>query len=300
MEKAKIGNFCISRFSLVGYPDDLGVKNVNGRTGAAQGPSRFSHFFKRLNGDRPVQEGLVREELSRVGFDLEENLFSGAEVTERLFRELSWKKGESLIAIGGGHDCGYAWILGISKALEKKIRIGCVNLDAHLDLRPYDPVMTSGSPFRRVIEEGLLRPADLIEFGIQDHCNGEALFEFARGMRIPVIPFSRLRNGRAVAEFKKALASLEKRVDVILISVDLDALSFAFAPGVSAPQGEGFTGSELYQMLEHAGSRKKVASLGIFELAPPLDVQDFTARIAAQGAWKFLRSKMSTKNGATR
>ena len=138
-------------------------------------------------------------------------------------------------------------------------------------------------------------PGRLVEFGIQNHCNSADLFEYARSKRIQVVPYEKLREGRAVSEFKKVLKALRRKSDVILISLDLDSVSFAWAPGVSAPQAEGFTASELFQMLEFAGADSKVVSLGIFELSPPLDFQDLKARLAAQGAFKFLHSKLYRK-----
>jgi formiminoglutamase len=155
--------------------------------------------------------------------------------------------------------------------------------------------MTSGSPFRRLIEEKILKPELLVEFGIQNHCNGEELWAYAKKAKIKVVPFEQTRNGRALAEFKKCLTALEKKVDVLLISVDLDALSLAVAPGVSAPQPEGFDASELYQMLEVSAAKKKVISLGLFELSPEQDFKDVTARLAAQSAWKFLNFKLFGK-----
>lgn len=312
MEKAQIGNFCKARpesfrYSVAGFPDDLGVRNVNGRPGAAQGPARFLEFFLKLRGAQPVQASLLSSALSKVGVDLDQNHSDGRELTERQVRELgvgagkpgarnSGTKGNAVhLAVGGGHDWAWPWIQGFSAALGPKIRVGCLNIDAHFDLRPSEPVMTSGSPFRRLLEEKILSPARFVEFGIQNHCNSAELWEYARKQKIKTVPFEQLRNGRAVARFRTCLQGLKKNSDVILISLDLDAASLAVAPGVSAPQPEGFSAGEVYQMLELAAAERKVLGLGIFELAPPLDVQDHTARFAAQCAWKFLSRKLETQ-----
>jgi arginase family enzyme len=117
------------------------------------------------------------------------------------------------------------------------------------------------------------------------------LWDYARKQKVKTVAMTRLRNGKAVSEFRKALQSLKKTCDEVVISLDLDSISLAFCPGVSAPQGEGFTASEVYQMLEIAGADKKVTSLGVFELSPPLDHQNQTARVAAQSVWHFLDAK---------
>ncbi len=286
MEKSEIGNFCI-----IGFPDDLGVKNVNGRLGAEAGPQAFLEAFGRLKGRSPVLNRMLDPIMVNVGDDIEEN-HDRATQAVALARGDWLKKNGTLLVVGGGHDYAYSWLRGVSESrLPKKKRIACINLDAHFDLRIYHPLMTSGSPFRRLIEEKYLNPAYFVEFGIQSHCNQEELFQYAKNKKIKTLTFDQLRNGKAVPAFKRELQRLRKICDEIVISVDLDSLSFAFCPGVSAPQAEGFSGSELFQMLELAGSDKKVTSLGIFELAPPLDVQNLTTRLAVQAAWHFLDAK---------
>ena len=288
MEKKSGSNFC-KGFYLIGFPDEIGVSQVKGRLGAKAGPESFFRVFERMNGVNPVISRKLGSELVAMGDDLEKNYASSV-------RSVRDHAGNSIIvAIGGGHDYAYPWISGMvedrKKTGSKNLKIGCINLDAHFDLRTYEPVMTSGSPFCRVIEEGVLLGSSLVEFGIQDHCNAPELWEYAKAKKVKTIPFSRLRNGVAVRAFRKELQALKKKCDEVVISIDLDSLSLAFCPGVSAPQGEGFTASELYQMLEIAGADKKVTSIGFFELAPPLDHQDQTSRVAAQAAWHFLNAK---------
>jgi formiminoglutamase len=285
MEKKNLGNFCI-----VGFPDELGIRNVGGRLGAKEGPAAFLEAFGRVNGQTNIREAMSPAVLVTMSDDLEKNYLAAVQEVERA-RMITLQPKETLVVVGGGHDYAYPWIRGIAQSNKTKKKIGCLNIDAHFDLREYEAKMTSGSPFRRLIEEKWLNSAYLVEFGIQAHCNVPALWDYAAEKKIKIIPFEKLRNGQAVSEFKKALQALSKTCDEVMLSVDLDALSFAYCPGVSAPQGEGFTGSELYQMLEIAGADKKVTSLGIFELSPPLDFQNYTSRLAAQATWHFLHAK---------
>ncbi|MBU6153626.1 MAG: formimidoylglutamase [Bdellovibrionales bacterium] len=294
MENDGLGNFCKAKFTVLGFPDDLAVKNVNGRPGAAEGPGKFLEFLHRLKGRIPVLESIGNQRLVTMGADLEENHRVSAELTEKEYLKLD-PRTDALIAVGGSHDYAYSWIRGIKKSLAGSTRIGCINLDAHFDLREYLPVMTSGSPFRRLIEEDLIQPRNLIEFGIQSHCNAKSLWEYAEQQKIETVPMEKLRFGRAVPEFKKALERLRRKCEVVVISLDLDSMSVALAPGVSAPQPEGFTATEIYSILEIAGADPKVTSLGIFELSPPLDLQDQTSRLAAQAAWKFMEQKLRGK-----
>ncbi len=288
MEKNSGSNFC-SGFTVIGFPDEIGVANVKGRLGAKAGPESFLTVFSKMNGINPVRDRMHGSQMVKMGSELEKNHQSARTSVARSAAS------SLVVAVGGGHDYAYSWYSGLLDSARmvsgKTAKIGCINIDAHFDLRPHQPVMTSGSPFRRLIEEGLLSGAHLVEFGIQDHCNAPELWAYAKKNKISTIPLTRLRNGKAVVEFKKALLALKKKCDQVVISLDLDAISLAYCPGVSAPQAEGFSASEILQMLELAGADKKVTSLGVFELAPTLDHQDQTSRVAAQAVWHFLNSK---------
>ena len=282
MEKKTRSNYC-STFCIIGFPDEIGIQNVQGRLGAKEGPLNFLEVFQKLNGRNPLHEKMARSEMVTMGSDLDQNYQRSIDAV----REDS--ASSCVVGVGGGHDYAYPWIVVLSK---KGRKIGCINFDAHFDLRSFTPKMTSGSPFRRLIEEGWIRGKNLVEFGIQDHCNPPELWEYAKKQKVITVPFSELRHGKAIASFRRVLTRLKQNCDEIVISLDLDALSVAYCPGVSAPQGEGFTAGEIYQMLEIAGADKKVTSLGIFELSPPLDFKNQTSRVAAQATWHFLNAKL--------
>lgn len=275
-----------SGFNFLGIPDDRGIQNVQGRLGAKEGPAVFWQSFQKLKGPLDVHAKLAEMDVLSLGDDLEQNYQKAIDAVRSLRERFPRHK---MLVVGGGHDTAYPWIRAWAESQTKKSkRIGCMNLDAHFDLRPYQPVMTSGSPFRRLIEEGHLKPKNLIEFGIQSHCNARELWDWAQAQGVRVVPFQSLRHGKSVPQFKKHLGLLAKNCDEILVSVDLDSVSSAFAPGVSAPQPEGFLAGELYEMMEIAGTVKKVTSVGFFELSPPLDVQNLTSRLASQAAWHYL------------
>jgi arginase family enzyme len=90
-----------------------------------------------------------------------------------------------------------------------------------------------------------------------------------------------------VLRFEQALKALAGRCDFVAVSFDLDAVAECHAPGVSAPQADGFSASEAIEMMTIAGTHPKVASLGIFELNPEHDIGDRTARLAATSVFYF-------------
>lgn len=276
-----------SKWSLIGIPDHQGVVNVGGRIGAALGPSAFRRVFARLKGRDPVQAALRDQgDVEPIGSDIERNHRNATAAIRNV-----QKSSPLTVIIGGGHDHGYSHLAGVASALQTKggsLKLGCINIDAHLDVRKATPVITSGSPFHLAIKGGVLNPKYFVEFGIQSHCNAPELWDYVEERKIKVVPFEDLRYGKAAAQFRAVLKKLSTACDAVVISLDLDAAAQAFAPGVSAPQAEGFSSSDILEMMECAGADPKVVSLGVFELNPVHDIDDMTARLAATAVHHFV------------
>ena len=280
------------KWSLIGIPDHAGVMNVGGRIGAAQGPKSFRGSLSRMKGRVPVQQTLWNAgDVAGIGPQVATNHRKASD----LVRDAAQASSVSVV-VGGGHDHGFSHLRGISEAFPGK-SVGCINIDAHLDVRKPEPEITSGAPFYLALESGVLKPENLIEFGIQSHCNAEDLWQYIDDRKVDVVPFEQVRGWKAIMEFKAALGRLAATCDLIVISLDLDAATSAHAPGVSAPQAEGFTSNEIIEMMEQAGREPKVLSLGIFELNPLLDTDERTARLAATAAWHFVEQRILSESG---
>lgn len=270
-------------WSWIELCDDQGVFHVGGRVGAASGPRAFREVFSKFSGAESLKSKLSgRFTFDTPSANVRDNLQRAASVIENAQGLASHS-----VIVGGSHEHGYSQILGLKKAFPNQT-IGCINLDAHFDLRKPSPEISSGSPYFLVIEENLIRPENFIEFGIQPQCNSQSLFDYAKIKKIKTHAFEDLRLGRSDDAFRADLHLLEQRCDVIAISLDLDCLAQAFAPAVSAPSAEGFSPSEIFEILKIAAKCEKVVSLGIFELNPIFDQDQKTARLAATAAFQFL------------
>lgn len=274
-------------WSLIGLPDDTGVKNVQGRIGAAGGPAAFRTYFEKLKGNPHVKNLLID-----CGDLMPEKTIENTHQKVANFITDARLKSHFTVIVGGGHDLAFPHLQAYKNGRDSGKKTGCINIDVHLDLRPEMPIVTSGSPFRMALNTGVLEGENFVEFGIQEYANAEELFVFAAEKNVNLVMFNDLRNGHAVSGFKKALQYLSERCDEIVISLDMDAFQAAFAPGVSAPAAEGFTPSEVIEMLRLAADNEKVTSLGIYELNPEFDVDGRTARLAAACAWQFASKKL--------
>jgi formimidoylglutamase len=278
------------KWSLLGIADHQGVANVGGRIGAAEGPAAFRAQWAKLNGKHDIKASMQ---------DFGDFEPSSSDIVESHLRAAARVKEAHLgtqfsVVIGGGHDHGSSHLDGIRQASHAGARIGCINIDAHLDVRDPKPVITSGSPFRLAIESGCLDPSRFIEFGIQDHCNKPELWSFVERNKIRVVNLKDLRHGRAPERLRESIEALASQCESIVISLDLDSAAAAFAPGVSAPQAEGFSSSDLIEICEIAGANPMVCSLGIFELNPAHDIDNRTSKLAATLAFHFVDAALNS------
>lgn len=272
--------------AIVGCADDTGVANSGGRTGAALGPTEIRRWlYKQTTGLNGAHEELTLADLGDVlpGETIEATHAAlEAVITERL------RAGQTVLFLGGGHDLAFGSQSAVFST--RKGRGAVVNLDTHLDVRPLKEgrVVTSGTPFRRLIERFGERVA-LHEFGIQPQHNARAHAEWlaAHGGKVTTLAELRQAPGaddRLLRGFDAALAT----ADFATVSLDLDVAAASVAPGTSAPPADGLSVATLARLSSVAGRSPKVALLDLVELSPPHDENGKTARLAALCAWEFL------------
>jgi len=267
--------------ALLGFADDRAIVNGRGRPGAALGPTEARRFLSRLTpGDQAEIEGVA------IG-DLGDAAPSGSvEEVHALLEEAAFEAlqaGACVVLVGGGHDGAFASHSALLRAVPG--RVGAVNLDAHLDVRPLrDGKITSGTPFRRLADRWGRRYG-LCEFGIQPQHNARAHRLFCEERGFPVVTLAEARADGIAKAFDRALAQAG---EALAVSLDLDAVEAASAPGVSAPCPDGFSAAELFACARAAGANPRVRVLDVMELSPPLDQDGRTARLAAMAIWSFL------------
>jgi formiminoglutamase len=261
---------------IMGIADDTGIRNVGGRAGAKDGPAAArARLYKFTTGIPSVPVYDVGDVMPA----------SSIEETHRcaaaLVRAIT-KAGHFAIVIGGGHDLGYPHALGTLEATGAKTLF--LNIDAHLDVRPVDKGITSGSPWYLLNEHALFKStrSRVAEFGIQPHCNAHSLVDYARANKFALHWLADIRKAKTPADiaFGRLLGPRTGK-EALVVSLDIDSVNFAEAPGCSAPQTLGFQASEVIQMSFRTGEHPRAKGYGVFELSPALDPDGRTALLVA-------------------
>ena len=183
------------------------------------------------------------------------------------------------IALGGDHSVSWPVVASVvqhARHTRPDVRVGVIQLDAHHDLRPLDGGPSNGTPFRGLLETGVLQADDLVQVGLGRFANAREVHEYAEAQFVRCIGVDEVRAEGAVAIAESALASL-RGVDVVHLSVDIDVLDRAFAPGTVAALPGGLDPVSLEALVDRICADHRVQSMDVVEFDPERDVSNITA-----------------------
>lgn len=261
---------------FLGFASDAGVKRNGGRIGAAAGPDQLKKQLAKLPCNSPA-EFIDLGNIVCAGDNLEE--------AQRQFAKIIYfahQQGHRTIALGGGHEIAWAHFQGLASHYPK---LGIINFDAHFDLRPIGDGQhgNSGTPFSQIATwcAEHKRRFNYCCIGIQQNGNTHTLFNRAHELNVRFLTAAELQE-QSLAWNYAFLDEFMLHHDALYLSLCLDVFAESFAPGVSAPQPLGVAPWQILPLLKYIIQSGKVVSLDIAELAPPLDHDDKTSRLAAQ------------------
>src|SRR5215471_8955577 len=251
-----------TRVGIIGFPWD---ENSSFMRGASEAPPLIRAAFASESANLWSETGidLGATPIFDAG-DVEP--VSGAVMISRIAESIEALLGQDyrLISLGGDHAITYP----VVKAFAKKYpRLSLLHFDAHPDI--YDEFQgnrySHACPFARIMEEGLVER--LVQVGIRTATGHQR--EQAERFGVEVI---------AMRDYQPDLAF---KIDgPVYVSLDLDALDPAFAPGVSHHEPGGFSVRDVLDVL--AGITVPVVGADIVEYNPVRDYGERTAMVAAK------------------
>ena len=258
---------------LVGFASDEGVRRNKGRIGAAQGPTALRKALAPLALPEPMGVADAGD-ITVHGGDVEGSQRALGNVVAELLH-----RGRFVVVLGGGHEVAYGSYLGL-RSHYTEASIGVLNVDAHFDLRATD-IPSSGTAFRQMLEA---EAADRLRYavvGISQPSNSTRLFRAAADFAVRYLMDDDcgIGNRSAVTEFVDYFVG---SVDVVHLSIDLDVLPAAIAPGVSAPAAFGVPVEIVQAVCDRVAASGKLALVDIAELNPDFDIDARTARVGAR------------------
>jgi agmatinase len=270
--------------AVLGVPFDSGVSY---RPGARFGPGHERASSKLL---RPYHPGLgvlpfAAQQVVDAG-DVAVNPFDLAEAITAVERASDALRGTgaTLLTIGGDHTIALPLLRSVAR---DRGPVAVLHLDAHLDTwdtyfgAPY----THGTPFRRAAEEGLLDPGRCLHVGIRGPLYGVDDLRDDRVLGFSVVGSDDYQTDGLAAVVERMRARLGE--GPVYVSVDIDVLDPAHAPGTGTPEAGGLTSRELLHTLRGLVGLDVVGA-DVVEVAPAYDHAEITGIAAAHVAYELL------------
>jgi len=203
------------------------------------------------------------------------------QMVENITSELK-KQNKQLIILGGEHLI----TLGSFTCFPKDT--GYVVFDAHYDLRDQyaDIKLSHAAYLRRIIEKR--GSENIVHVGARAFVKEE--LAFLKEHNISTVSDKEIRDGNG----PKLLKDITSTFDNIYLSIDLDVLDPAFAPGVGNPEAVGISSRELYDLVTTL-QNKKIVAADIVEFNPTYD-NGATASIAAKMISTIIAMNLSRSN----
>ncbi len=267
--------------ALIGVPMDLGVTN---RPGARFGP-RAVRDVERIGPYNHVLDvlpsGILKvADVGDVPFRSRYSLEQSIEDIEAFYKDLL-KTGAMPLSVGGDHSISHP----ILKALGEHEPVGMVHIDAHADTSGEfeGEKFHHGGPFRNAVLDGVLDPDRCIQIGIRG--SAEYLWEFSYESGMAVIHAEEFDDMGVSAVIAKARAVVGDKP--YYITIDVDGIDPAFAPGTGTPEVGGLTPREVQMFLRGLDGRHVVGG-DVVEVAPQYDANSTTAMVGAQMLFEVL------------
>lgn len=270
--------------AVVGAPFDAGVSF---RPGARFGPAHVREASRLLRPYNPATdvEPFVLQQVADAGdmalnpFDIDEAV---AQV-EAAARHLS-AGGARLVTIGGDHTIALPLLRNVAA---QHGAVAVVHFDAHLDTWDtyFGAPITHGTPFRRASEEGLLDLAACVHVGTRGPLYGREDLVQDRRLGFDVISSIDLQNDGLRTAIDRMLTRVGDRP--VYVSIDIDVLDPAHAPGTGTPEAGGMTSRELLAMVR-ALAVARIVGADVVEVSPPYDHAQLTAVAASHVVYELV------------
>jgi agmatinase len=189
-----------------------------------------------------------------------------------------------LLAIGGDHTIAYPLLRATNQRFGP---VALVHFDAHLDTWQtyFGAPLTHGTPFRRAAEEGLFLDGHSIHLGIRGPLYGPGDLEEDAdlGFRtVSAMDVERIGIDGAVAAIRERVGGRP-----VYVSIDIDVLDPAHAPGTGTPEAGGLTSREVLGILRGLAGTRLVGA-DVVEVAPAYDHAEMTSIAAAHICYELL------------
>jgi agmatinase len=274
-----------SDFTVIGVPYDGAAC---ARKGAALGPERIRFWSTHLT---PFSEDRTRLGDIRICDRGDISIADQARDFERV-RETVAALPNVPVVLGGDHSISIP-VFAAQRERYKDQHLGVLWVDAHPDLCDVftGSRLSHACVLRRALEFGI-EPQDVCLVGLRSWEDQEIDLIENGGLHVYTAAMVAERGMRSVAS---SVYSKLSRCDAVHISLDIDCLDPAFAPGTGIPDSGGLTSRELITLIKSLQGLPLVG-LDVVEVSPPIDPSEATVFAALKIIMEYIALFAREKN----
>jgi agmatinase/guanidinopropionase len=278
--------------AIVGIPFDSGTTY---RSGTRFGPRKIRESSLLLWGFNRVLNVFPTQELKIVDYgDVDVVPVDIIATMEQITKEVKniLQEGVTAIALGGDHSIS----LPLLRAYASKYdQLAVIHFDSHPDTwdmefenQPY----SHGTPFRRAIEEKLIDTNAYIQIGIRGPTSGANDLPETRELGAKIVTIDQVFEMGIPSVIDEMRTTIGDRP--VYVSLDIDSVDPAFAPGTGTPEVGGLSSYQILQLVRGMQGLN-IVGFDLVEVSPPYDHGDITSILAANLAFEFISLLAITK-----
>lgn len=209
-------------------------------------------------------------------FEIEIDNYNIEQSHKKIFEAL--KNQDSCIILGGDHSITFSAFKGFSEHQNRKNKNnGIIIFDAHPDLMNSEK--THEDYLRNLIEQGFLKKENIILVGVRNSDKEESDFIIKNKIKNYSMKEISFEGKDQVCD---AIMSVARNWHNIYLSIDIDVVDPAFAPGTGYCEPGGLTSRELLYFLQRLKLLNKIKMIDIVEINPEKDSNNMTSKLAAK------------------
>ena len=201
------------------------------------------------------------------------------------------------VILGGDHSIAYPDIATVAGRYEKG-SLAVVQFDTHADTATelYGLKWSHGTPFRRLVDDGIILGERLIQVGLRGYWPFPEEFDWAREAGVRWYRMNEITERGIDAVIDDVLAATAG-ADHLFLSVDIDVLDPAYAPGTGTPEPGGMTSRELLRAIRRLTLERGFVGMDVVEVSPPYDHASITAMAAHRVVCEALSGLAAHRRG---
>lgn len=228
-----------------------------------------------------------------------ESTHRSIEPVRSIVREIA-ETGAVPFVVGGDHALMYPDVAAMSDIYGKG-KVGVIHFDAHYDAASFGigHHLTHGTPVRKLIEQGHVNGNNFIQVGLRGYIPGHEDLAWMRDQGFRYHFMAEVEKCGWDHVMERAITEASEGTDYLYISLDIDVLDPAYAPGTGTPEPNGLTPRELFPLLRRLGAETNLVGVELVELNPLVDPTYVTPLVANRCAREILTGIAMRKQGLT-